>query len=806
MSSAAERARQKAEARRQRILSKSADRLGVVTGIVAPSILKGDGGGGENSNAVSSSSSFSLTSTTILTNEAAATIITPEPDASTLSTNTTNTTTMRVNTNEEDRDDTNHQISPRSDCDASSVVSSTSGVVTAITAATDNNTSSSADVENESSRGARRMAAMRKRRYQSKTKVVEEEEENVVILEAKVTKVAGGSDAQVDAKANANTHGEDSTTAVINQTESKGSINFDEEQSLVEPTLTNNEDAAGVSSKQKKHQPSVITTTDSLKSSSTHNVIPTIDEKKDEIHDTNTNNNNDDEEHHHNPKKYMGVARIRRQKVKEQRSQRLQAISDADILSGSSPSRSSNAGIDLVRELSAEVATMEITASMVRKGGMVAVLDDTTIGKWASARGLFNSKKRSWKWYSVMLPPMTLVPRLTTLMLLFLAGLDLGTQPYRPSSSVSYYFGYGVDRDFTSAAVMGSSLIGHVEHSLTKPWEYGMGGKVAYTVGITTTSPPTALPTSFLAASDDEYDGSTFFMECGSSDEFGTNGAECVGDYATTNTGSKEKNKNKSAVKKKNNKNNIKLQLMEDEFDSTHTRPRGVVNHHNHQDVAAASEFDDVDLTAPSNYNNIDPLFQIDLDALLHNAHLPLPIDYAAKFAIGFHRTWVHYLWKLPTSLVKTIFGIPMKLLSGWIANPPWILGVVLLIRFVTKVLVGSTSSSGKSFSLDSEHNEDAKGSSSGGGGGGGGGGNLDVMEKIIGAAKNYASSSFPRTSLVFGTLMQVMKVDMYVLLCGMLIGLVMSSMDEKMIGGGSGGEERVGGGRSGMVLGDGEL
>jgi len=803
MSSAAERARQKAEARRQRILSKSADRLGVVTGIVAPSILKGDGGGGENSNAVSSSSSFSLTSTTILTNEAAATIITPEPDASTLSTNTTNTTTMRVNTNEEDRDDTNHQISPRSDCDASSVVSSTSGVVTAITAATDNNTSSSADVENESSRGARRMAARRKRRYQSKTKVVEEEEENVVILEAKVTKVAGGSDAQVDAKANANTHGEDSTTAVINQTESKGSINFDEEQSLVEPTLTNNEDAAGVSSKQKKHQPSVITTTDSLKSSSTHNVIPTIDEKKDEIHDTNTNNNNDDEEHHHNPKKYMGVARIRRQKVKEQRSQRLQAISDADILSGSSPSRSSNAGIDLVRELSAEVATMEITASMVRKGGMVAVLDDTTIGKWASARGLFNSKKRSWKWYSVMLPPMTLVPRLTTLMLLFLAGLDLGTQPYRPSSSVSYYFGYGVDRDFTSAAVMGSSLIGHVEHSLTKPWEYGMGGKVAYTVGITTTSPPTALPTSFLAASDDEYDGSTFFMECGSSDEFGTNGAECVGDYATTNTGSKEKNKNKSAVKKKNNKSNIKLQLMEDEFDSTHTRPRGVVNHHNHQDVAAASEFDDVDLTAPSNYNNIDPLFQIDLDALLHNAHLPLPIDYAAKFAIGFHRTWVHYLWKLPTSLVKTIFGIPMNLLSGWIANPPWILGVVLLIRFVTKVLVGT--SSGKSFSLGSENNEDATGSSSGLGGGSGGG-NLDVMEKIMGAAKNYASSSFPRTSLVFGTLMQVMKVDMYVLLCGMLIGLVMSSMDEKMIGGGNNGDAVVGGGRSGIVLGGGEL
>ena len=117
---------------------------------------------------------------------------------------------------------------------------------------------------------------------------------------------------------------------------------------------------------------------------------------------------------------------------------------------------------------------------------------------------------------------------------------------------------------------------------------------------------------------------------------------------------------------------------------------------------------------------------------------------------------------------------------------------------------IGGTSS-GKSFSLGSENNEDATGSSSGLGGGSGGG-NLDVMEKIMGAAKNYASSSFPRTSLVFGTLMQVMKVDMYVLLCGMLIGLVMSSMDEKMIGGGNNGDAVVGGGRSGIVLGGGEL
>jgi hypothetical protein len=538
---------------------------------------------------------------------------------------------------------------------------------------------------------------------------------------------------------------------------------------------------------------------------------PTIDEKKDEAgQDDNDNNDDDEEEHHHHPKKYMGVARIRRQKVKEQKAQRLKDITDAEILGGggggfSSPSRS-----DLVREISAEIATMDITASMVRKGGMV--VDENTIGKWTSANGLLwknkNSTRRSWRWYtSLVLPPMKLVPRLITLLLLFLAGLDLGTQPYRPSSFSLVNTDFASTIGTTGGGSRSSSLIGHVELSLTKPWEYGMGGKVAYMVGMTSTSPPTALPTYFSAASDDDDDDDddSMLMECDALNEFGrSNKAECGGDTTSTtkiNEG-KMKNANKNAIKKKNN---IKLQLMEDEFDSTRTRPRGV--HHRPHPDGVASEFDDDDYDPSTSINNniIDPLFQVDLDALLRNAHLPLPIDYAAKFAIGFHRTWVHYLWKLPTSLVKSIFGIPMNLMSGWIANPPWILGVVLLIRFITRVLVGTTST--KSFSLGSE-NDEASDNSSGVMGGGGGGGNLDVLEKVMGAAKNYASSSFPKTSFVFGTLMQVMKVDMYVLLCGMLIGLVMCSFDEELLGWSGGTRSNEGGARSGYeeVLGDGEF
>ena len=55
----------------------------------------------------------------------------------------------------------------------------------------------------------------------------------------------------------------------------------------------------------------------------------------------------------------------------------------------------------------------------------------------------------------------------------------------------------------------------------------------------------------------------------------------------------------------------------------------------------------------------------------------------------------------------------------------------------------------------------------------------MDVLEKGKDMAKNYFTSKFPKITLVGGTLMQVMKVDMYVVLCGLLIGLVMPTIKE---------------------------
>merc|ERR1712194_339569 len=62
---------------------------------------------------------------------------------------------------------------------------------------------------------------------------------------------------------------------------------------------------------------------------------------------------------------------------------------------------------------------------------------------------------------------------------------------------------------------------------------------------------------------------------------------------------------------------------------------------------------------------------------------------------------------------------------------------------------------------------------------GGGAGKKQDMYEKGIDFAKNYAMSYAPKTVLVLGTLIKVMKVDMYVVLCGLYIGLVIPSVQE---------------------------
>ena len=459
-------------------------------------------------------------------------------------------------------------------------------------------------------------------------------------------------------------------------------------------------------------------------------------------------------------KKYMGVARMRRKRLKEEKEKRLQEIAN----DGDSP----RSTVELI-------ATLGVTATTMRKGAVATVDVNGIVGVNGGS-----SKKTKKSWITFLIPPMKLMPRIVTLLLLFIAGFDLGTQPHRPtpSSLTSLYPQHSID---DLRVLFGSShLIHRIETSLTKPWEYGMGGRVAYMTGRAASAPPTAMPTYFdnkVAEMEDECIVNGAVGECTASPIDGVNGGSAT---------KERKNRLQTLLDKKrnnnNNNNNKKVKIKD--------RLQELAKGDNSIDVGGAvndDEFNNPDRTTKPmgvlDITNIviDPIFRVDLDSLLYNANLPVPIEYAAKVAISFHRLWVYYLWTMPTTVLKSMVGMPRRVISGWIANPPYMLCVALVIRFVTRVVVGN----GKSpFSLDSS--KDDGGWAGGGGNNSSGGGvsslgknNLDLLTKGMDFVKNYASSKFPMTSLVVGTLSKVMKVDMYVLLCGLLIGLAITPIDE---------------------------
>jgi len=604
----AEKARQKAEARRQRILAKSAERMDVVSGL-AP---KGGGAADEDEE--------------------------DEP-----------ATTVNVTTVVED------------------VVVVVEKTVESTSAVENDNIPSNSG--GGGSKGARRMAAMRRRRYQNKKK--EEEATNIN---------------------DDDNEGKEEDGAVV--VEKVDATNEEGNKESSEPTLV--EDKTCEPQENEENNDEEPPAAESIEDESSPSSSSSEPQTK---------------------KKYMGVARMRRKIIKEQKAQRIAEL---------------EAATDNSIDAAATMATLGMTASMIREGsGSIGGEVDLSEVAIKTLRG----KK---KWWKLVFPPMSLVPRLVTLMLLFMAGLDVGLEPHRARNATNAAGGGG-----------GENLIYHVESSFTKPWEYGMGGKARHMMGMMDAAPPTAMPTSFSREG--------FCVNGGSGEE-----EECV-------------NLSTSKKKERGVKEKLLSENNEDEFagttDEHDSRPKGV----------STSEFDD-EVEETYTPPIIDPIFQVDLDALLQNSQLPAPINFAAKFAIGFHRMWVRYLWTVPTSILKSILYSPKTLITSWTANPPVFLFISLLIRVIGKVLVGNTP--------QEEDENDPKGKKSE---------NLDILGKIKDTAVNYATSSFPKTILVLKTLKEVVTVDMYVILCGLLVGLVTPLVKQDL----GFGEILMGGGK---VLGDGEL
>ncbi|EED96081.1 predicted protein [Thalassiosira pseudonana CCMP1335] len=615
----AEKARQKAEARRLRILAKANERLDVVNGLA------------------------------------------PAAELAESPMGTTATTTSSPSNN-------------------NSVAAEASTVEARSPTENDNANNDEGEAGGESSKGSRRMAAMRRRRYQKKAAEAKEEDESAAAA-------AGGGDAG-DASA-------------FESVKSEEEPKKDEEA-----TTSTKDDTPTTTTTVNDEEPPNLETVPSTTSTSS-NIPP--DEKK------------EDDDSSNNPKKYMGVARMRRKILKEQKAQRLKDISDSEAIGGGH-----HTDISMERELVAEMATMGVTASMVREGStrVIDAVDSTSASLGGSFPGIKKGKKR---WYSAFVPPMHLMPRLVTVVLLFVAGFHMGLEPHRGDVR-----GSGLDGSI-------APRIQFVETSLTKPWQYGMGGKVAYMVGMKPSSPPSAMPTSF------PVEAASFCTADGK--------AECV---ASGQQGNVDDDDDDEHVKEDGKAEKIRIYSMEDEFDSNRAnfRPRGV----DHDD--AASEFDDPAFTAAtSKQSNIDPLFQVDLDELSENAQLPFPISYMARLAIGFHRAWVYYLWTLPLSTFRSVLSLPKTLMSGWIRYPPVVLILSLLVRLVNKVILGN----GKASLSNEEDGTSGKSK----------GNSFDILGKIQDTAKNYVGDKFPWAVLVFGTLRDVVKVDMYVVLCGLLVGLV---------------------------------
>jgi hypothetical protein len=434
------------------------------------------------------------------------------------------------------------------------------------------------------------------------------------------------------------------------------------------------------------------------------------------------------------PKKaYMGVAKMRRKILKQQKAARLQSITDSEAL---------HSDDHIERMLAAEMAAMGVTAKMVREGADV-VDSNLLSGSGVGMKSSFARQNKKRGWLALLFPPMHTVSKLLALVVLFGAGFHMGYQTHSHGGTVD---------GSLSRSARGGAMIYHVESTLTKPWEYGVGGKVAYLVGKMPSSPPTALPTGFNEDHSCTVDYNRGEEECS----------------ASQTKKKKQPEKQEQEKKDKQNKDH-KLHIidMEDEFDSgrAHPRPRGVT-----------SEFDDDTplIKAPA----IDPLFRVDLDDLLSKTSLPFPIDHAARLAIGFHRTWVYYLWSLPLSTAKTITFTPKSILAGWIRYPPVVLVFTLLVRLGTKVLLGGGK---KSEDDGTSKPKDSKG--------------IDVLGKVMESAKSYVNDSFPWAVFILGMLYDVVKTDMYVVFCGLLTGLVVPFYDFR--------GWWIGGGR---VLGDGEL
>jgi hypothetical protein len=156
---------------------------------------------------------------------------------------------------------------------------------------------------------------------------------------------------------------------------------------------------------------------------------------------------------------------------------------------------------------------------------------------------------------------------------------------------------------------------------------------------------------------------------------------------------------------------------------------------------------------------NIDPLFGVDFDQLTDGSGIFFAV---ARFAVSIHRTLCYLFYLLPLSILYAILAGPKKLF----VNPPVLFLCSVIIRYVGKHVLG-----GEIPKLDDMVQAEVKGGT-------------DVKKEkpdlastdFLSMGKNFAANyiktNFPKVVMVF-TIFKDARADMFVVLCGLFIGLV---------------------------------
>jgi len=186
-----------------------------------------------------------------------------------------------------------------------------------------------------------------------------------------------------------------------------------------------------------------------------------------------------------------------------------------------------------------------------------------------------------------------------------------------------------------------------------------------------------------------------------------------------------------------------------------------------------------------SAFDNIDPIFRVDLDEYTQGSGFLLA---AARLAVRCHRLLVHLCFTLPMKTIRSVLSIPVHFLS----NPPVLFLAALIIRYVGGTVLGGKNSGndgGKPSAVDGVEGEDAGKTK------GGSGGLPDIMGIGKGMVKGYVRKNFPSVVLLYSVLTEA-KNDMMIVLCGMMLGVAIPAsrsitVDHSFTG--AGGGESVG-------------